>query len=260
VRRVFATLCVSAAAGLAVLLAATPAWADQYTEMTGEVSPHKVKIGEHVTVTLTVTNLTDTKVTYDPITAPEHFADCGQEIGTLHAGESATVSCSTKVKKHTPTEATFSIKGVFYTWHGHQGQDPGQDQGQGQNQGQNQGQDQGQDQSQDQDQDQDEDPFKDQFQDRFPDQFQDEQAGNDADQDGVSGYGDHHGKKKKKKTHAEVTVKFEIKHKPSPHPTKTPHEPSLPITGSSITPIAAAGGALLLAGVGLGVMRRMRRN
>ncbi|MFD0556266.1 LPXTG-motif cell wall-anchored protein [Stackebrandtia endophytica] len=231
-RRVFATLCVSAAASLAVLLTATPAWADEYTEMTGDVSPEKVRIGEPVTVTLTVTNLTDTEVTYDPITAPDQFADCAQDIGTLDAGESVTVTCSTVVHKDTPTEATFSVKGVFYK-------------------------------SKPRDRDQDEAADPDET------TVQEEPAADDADEPGdVFGYGDHHDKKKKKhKTYAEVTVDFKIKHKhkPTPSPSEptmapTTQSPSLPTTGSSITPIAATGGALLLLGVGLGVWRRVRRN
>lgn len=233
-RRVFTTLCVSAAAGLAVLLTATPAWADEYTGMTGEVSPEKVRIGDPVTVTLTVTNRTDTKVTYDPITAPDQFADCAQDIGTLKAGESVEVTCSTVVHKDTPTEATFSVKGVFYK---------------------SKPRDRNQDEAAD------------------PDEttVQEEPAADDADEPSdVFGYNDHHGKKKRYKTYAEVTVTFEIKHKPTPspsEPTKTPptdqptsQTPSLPTTGSSITPIAAAGGALLLVGAGLGVWRRVRRN
>lgn len=182
---------VAATVAAGLLLASTPAYADDITTFTATVEPEVVKPGESVTVTLTVTNETHRKITYDPIVAPEEFADCAQDVGTLKPEESKQVTCSAVITKESPLTATFSIQNAK---------------------------------------------------------------------------SEHH------KTQAEATIHIELKEKPDEptkpvEPTTTPpqepevnDQPTLPITGSSLTPLLAAGAGLLLVGLVLVSRPMWRRN
>lgn len=106
-RKSLFTAGVSAAVAIGVALAPAPAFADELTTLTATAKPEVVQPGEEVTVTLTVTNHHDRKITYEPIVASDEFSDCAEDIGTLTPGQEFSFSCSAVVEDD--ITATFSI-------------------------------------------------------------------------------------------------------------------------------------------------------
>ncbi|GAA4918784.1 LPXTG-motif cell wall-anchored protein [Stackebrandtia albiflava] len=101
---------VAVAAAVAVLAAAGPAAADELTGMTAVAQPSTVDPGDTVTISITVSNLHDRKITYDPIEASDGYEACEKPVGTVEPGQSATVACQVVITGDSDLNPRFSVR------------------------------------------------------------------------------------------------------------------------------------------------------
>lgn len=93
-RKVSVALGLITAACLISLTFPGLAVADTRTSMIADAAPSHADVGDPVVATIVVTNKTADPIAYGTIEAPAPFDECAQDVGTLDAYGSATVTCT----------------------------------------------------------------------------------------------------------------------------------------------------------------------